>query len=119
MTEYTGVVTGHGGMLRRTIAKRKPQHPLGRSALDRDIQGQSARAAVAANVLDQHYVNILCDTLEESQHLPSGCDSALPRPNQLRTIAARSPTCAAVAVRRKIELANGPTTLLRDYRPSL
>ena len=38
---------------------------LGRARLGRDIQDQSAQAALAANLLDPHFVQIVCGTLNE------------------------------------------------------
>ena len=46
-------------------AKRKLRRRLGRAHLGRDMQDQPAQAALASNLLDPHYVKILCGTLEE------------------------------------------------------
>ena len=46
-------------------AKRKLRRRLGRAYLGRDMQDQPAQAALAANLLDPHYVEIVCGTLDE------------------------------------------------------
>lgn len=46
-------------------AKRKLRRRLGRAHLGRDMQDQPAQAALAANLLDPHYVEIVCGTLDE------------------------------------------------------
>ena len=86
-------------MPKRIVAKRKPQHALGRAPLDRETHDQLARAALAANVPVPHYVNILGHALEMPLHLLSGSDQALPRPNQPWIIAARTPICEGAPVR--------------------
>lgn len=46
-------------------AKRKLRRRLGRAHLGRDMQDQPAEAALAANLLDPLYVQIVCGTLHE------------------------------------------------------
>ena len=46
-------------------AKRQLRRRLGRAHLGRDMQDQPAQAALAANLLDPHYVQIVCGTLDE------------------------------------------------------
>ena len=46
-------------------AKRKLRRCPGRAHLGRDMQDQPAQAALAANLLDPHYVQIVCGTLDE------------------------------------------------------
>ena len=46
-------------------AKRRLRRRLGRAHLGRDMQDQPAEAALAANLLDPRYVEILCGTLDD------------------------------------------------------
>ena len=49
-------------------AKRKLRRRLGRANLGWDMQDQPAQAALAANLLDPHYVEIVCGTVDELPH---------------------------------------------------
>ena len=46
-------------------AKRKLRRRLGCASLGRDMQDQPAQAALAANLLDQRCVQVLCGTLDQ------------------------------------------------------
>ena len=46
-------------------AKRQLRRRLGRANLGRDMQDQPAQAALAANLLDERYVQALCGTLDQ------------------------------------------------------
>ncbi|MDE0102449.1 MAG: hypothetical protein OXN89_08710, partial [Bryobacterales bacterium] len=45
-------------------AKRRLRRRVGRANLGRDMQDQPAQVALAANLLDEHYVRIMCGTLD-------------------------------------------------------
>ena len=56
-------------MLRLRRGSAQPQEPDPRRVhLGRDMQDQPAEAALFANLLDPHYVRILCGTLDELPH---------------------------------------------------
>ena len=98
-------------------AKRKLRRRLGRAHLGRDMQDQPAQAALASNLLDPHYVKILCGTLEElprtfAKLVQSGAATAQPALDRC----SRDSNLRRRIRQWEIAPAHGPTASPQDSR---